>query len=255
MFIYTFMAGIVDTITSAGDAEAEEYDPHKHRKIEKPTSYSETMIHLLKGSVGAGILAMPDAVSRLGVPAGMIGVALIGLIATYCIHLLILAQYEVCRRKRRGYMAYARSMREAILGGPKCLRAVASPISSVVDIVLVAWQLGICAIYVIFVAENVKQISDYYGVVYPLRMHICFQLLPLILINLIRSLKLLTPLSTISNLFTICSLILVFYYLIEDDLELTEEKFIVRKPQELPLFVGITLFALGGGGGGASTGI
>lgn len=48
------------------------------------------MIHLLKGSIGAGILAMPEAVSRLGLVSSAVGLLFIGFFATYCIQLLVL---------------------------------------------------------------------------------------------------------------------------------------------------------------------
>lgn len=51
--------------------------------------YMDTMVHMLKGSIGAGILAMPDAMSRLGLVYGILGLVLITAFATYCIHLLV----------------------------------------------------------------------------------------------------------------------------------------------------------------------
>lgn len=54
--------------------------------------YSETMIHLLKGSIGAGVLAMPSAVYRLGIIASILGLLLIGVFATYCLLLLVRAK-------------------------------------------------------------------------------------------------------------------------------------------------------------------
>lgn len=47
------------------------------------------MIHLLKGSIGAGILAMPEACRRVGIIIGVIGIVLIGGFATYCLQLMV----------------------------------------------------------------------------------------------------------------------------------------------------------------------
>lgn len=58
------------------------------------------MIHLLKGSLGTGILAMPNAFHNSGYIVGAIGTIIIGIICTYCIHMLLRAHYELCRRKK-----------------------------------------------------------------------------------------------------------------------------------------------------------
>ncbi|CAK1588266.1 unnamed protein product [Parnassius mnemosyne] len=241
MFIYEFMSGVVETITGTDE---EDYDPHRHRKVEKPTTYSETMIHLLKGSIGAGVLAMPSAVYRVGIIASIIGLLIVGAFATYCIQLLIAAQYELCKRWRRGYIAYPKSMLLALQDGPKSLRWSANSLYYFVDIVLVLWQLGICVIYFVFVAENIKQVLDFHGYELSLRTHICIVLAPLIIINLVKDLKLMTPLSSISNILTIFGLILVFFYLVEDDVILETEKLKIKNLNAVPLFIGTALFAL-----------
>lgn len=61
---------------------------------------SETMFHLLKGSLGTGILAMPNAFRNAGYIPGAVGTIIIGVICTYCIHLLVKAEYELCKRKK-----------------------------------------------------------------------------------------------------------------------------------------------------------
>lgn len=58
------------------------------------------MFHLLKGSLGTGILAMPNAFKNAGYVTGTIGTIIIGFICTYCIHQLVKAEYELCRRKK-----------------------------------------------------------------------------------------------------------------------------------------------------------
>ena len=49
----------------------------------------ETLLHLLKGSLGTGILAMPNAFFNAGYVIGTVGTLLIGLVCTYCIHQLV----------------------------------------------------------------------------------------------------------------------------------------------------------------------
>lgn len=61
---------------------------------------ADTLIHLLKGSLGTGILAMPKAFFNAGYLVGTIGTVIIGIVCTYCIHLLIKAEYELCKRKK-----------------------------------------------------------------------------------------------------------------------------------------------------------
>lgn len=50
---------------------------------------NETLIHLLKGSLGTGILAMPNAFYNSGLLIGTVGTILIGILCTYCLHVLV----------------------------------------------------------------------------------------------------------------------------------------------------------------------
>ncbi|XP_073949825.1 proton-coupled amino acid transporter-like protein acs isoform X2 [Choristoneura fumiferana] len=202
------------------------------------------MMHMLKGSIGAGILAMPDGFRRMGVLYGTAGLLLIGAFATYCIHMLITAQYELCKRAKRGYMTYPQSLYAALATGPPSLRGPARCLAEFVDVVLIIWQVGLCCVYAVFVAENVKQVCDFYNYELPIRMHICALFVPLLILNMVKNLKLLSPISSLSNLITLLGLILVFYYLIEDDFDVDDEKMQIKSLIDIPVFVGTTLFAL-----------
>ena len=82
-------------------------------------------MHLLKGSLGTGILAMPKAFYNAGYAVGIIGTAFIGFICTYCIHLLIRSEYELCKRRKVSSMTYPATAVEALSVGPMFLRPCA----------------------------------------------------------------------------------------------------------------------------------
>lgn len=47
------------------------------------------MIHLLKGNIGTGILAMPDAFRNAGWLVGIVGTMFMAIISTHCMHVLV----------------------------------------------------------------------------------------------------------------------------------------------------------------------
>lgn len=61
---------------------------------------ADTLIHLLKGSLGTGILAMPHAFHNAGYVVGTISTIIIGILCTYCVHMILRAHYELCKRKQ-----------------------------------------------------------------------------------------------------------------------------------------------------------
>lgn len=54
------------------------YDPHEHRVVPFPTTNWETLVHILKGALGTGILAMPQAFYNAGYANGFISTLVIG---------------------------------------------------------------------------------------------------------------------------------------------------------------------------------
>nr|CAI5832893.1 unnamed protein product [Callosobruchus analis] len=68
-------------------------------------------------------------------------------------------------------------------------------------------------------------------------------LLPLILINYIRSLKYLAPLSSLANFLTIVSFGIILYYLIKKEITF-EDREAIGNWRDYPLFFGTVLFAL-----------
>ncbi|XP_075160922.1 proton-coupled amino acid transporter-like protein acs [Haematobia irritans] len=221
-----------------------DYDPYKHRDVEHPTTNSETMFHFLKGSLGTGILAMPNAFKNAGYLAGSIGTIVIGAICTYCIHQLVKAEYELCKRRKTASMTYPKVAEEALMEGPTFFRKCAPYIGHLVNAFLLIYQLGTCCVYVVFVSSNIKSIADYY-LESPIDVRICMLiiLLPLILINYVRNLKYMAPFSTLANAITMVSFGIICYFIFREPIS-TEGKEAFAPVSGFPLFFGTVLFAL-----------
>ncbi|CAO1305140.1 unnamed protein product [Diamesa hyperborea] len=229
---------------SIDDGEIDDnYDPHLHRSVPHPTSNSETLAHLLKGCLGTGILAMHQAFHNSGWLSGIINMAIIGIICTYCFHILVKSQYKLCKKHRVPLLSYPESMKLALEEGPSVLRGFSSSAVLIVDGFLVVYQLGVCICYIVFVATNVKQIVDVYWIQLDVKIHMLIILLPLIAINCIKNLKVLAPFSQLANIITFIGLGLVLYYVFQE-LPSISEREAFAPIERFPLYFGTVLFAL-----------
>jgi solute carrier family 36 (proton-coupled amino acid transporter) len=116
----------------------------------------------LKGCLGTGILAMHEAFNNAGWLNGLINMAIIGFICTYCFHVLVRSQYILCKKHKRPLLSYPESMKLALEQGPSGLRWIAPSASLITDGFLIIYQLGVCICYIVFVAVNIKQVSFNY---------------------------------------------------------------------------------------------
>ncbi|XP_025834845.1 proton-coupled amino acid transporter-like protein CG1139, partial [Agrilus planipennis] len=204
---------------------------------------SETLLHFLKGCLGTGILAMPKAFYHSGYLVGIIATVLIGGICTYCIHMLIRAEYELCKRRKVPSLTYHEVAEIAFLEGPPKVQKYSIYAKHAVNIFLLIYQLGICCVYVVFIGTNVKSVCDTYFPEMSVSIYMLMFLLPLILINWVRNLKRLAPFCTAANVITLIGYAIIFYYIIRN-----KPSFDNRSPtgqyDHFPLFFGTVLFSL-----------
>lgn len=97
-------------------------DPLLNRDVENPTSNLDTMIHLLKGNIGTGILAMPDAFRNAGLAIGFMGTLAMGAVCTHCMHMLVGCAHELCRRTQKGALGFSEVVEAAFETGPEPIR-------------------------------------------------------------------------------------------------------------------------------------
>lgn len=119
--IFHPLPGSNSSLSSSKDT-LNNYDPSMHRALEHPTSNLDTMIHLLKGNIGTGILAMPEAFKNAGLYVGLIGTMIMGFICTHCMHMLVGCAHELCRRQQVPALSFPDVVYSAFATGPIGLR-------------------------------------------------------------------------------------------------------------------------------------
>lgn len=113
----------------------------------------------------------------------------------------------------------------------------------IVNTFLLVYQLGICCVYIVFIAANVQNVAKMYMKDLGIEIYMLIFLLPLIFINWIKDLKTLAPFSTAANIITLVSFGILLYYIIDEG-PTVQDREIVGKIENIPLFFGTVLFAL-----------
>lgn len=226
----------------------DDYDPYEHRVVAHPTTNVETLFHLMKGSLGTGILAMPMAFHNSGYVLGMIATIIIGLLCTYCMRILVTSQYTLSKRKKVPSMTYPATIEAALEEGPNCLRRFSKSSIHITNTFLMIYQLGSCCVYVVFIANNLKRAFDSFlppDIQKQLneKVYMALLLLPLIFINWIKNLKFLVPCSKVATTVTFVSFGIILYYIFKDPLSFDDRE-PVGEVQNFPLYFGTVLFAL-----------
>lgn len=178
------------------------YNPACHRTLEYPTSNLDTLIHLLKGNVGTGILAMPDAFKNAGLYVGLISTLILGVVCTHCMHMLVKCAHELCRRAQVPSLSFPEVCYGAFETGPIGLRKYSLKARQIVNIFLCITQLGFCCVYFVFVAVNLQEVVAHYYIKLDIRVFLIAMLIPMIALNLLKNLKYLTPVSLFAAVLT-----------------------------------------------------
>lgn len=223
-----------------------EYNPFEHRQIEKPNTTTGSLIHLLKSSLGTGILAMPVAFKNAGLLFGAIGTVVIGLICTHCVHILVKTSHMVCQRTRVPVLGFAETAERVFQYGPPKLRPLAGFSKAFVDYALMATYFSAGCVYIVFIATSFHDVINHEtGNDWSVRIYILLTMLPILLIGQIRELKYLVPFSALANLFIVVTFGITLYYIFKDSLNF-DDKPLFSSFGTLPLFFSTVIFAMEG---------
>lgn len=227
------------------DVTAGSSDPVFNRKLEHPTSNFDTMVHLLKGNIGTGILAMPDAFRNAGWVVGLFGTMFMGIICTHCMHMLVGCSHELCRRTKKQSLNFSEVVESSFSTGPESLQKYAKLAKTLINIFLCITQLGFCCVYFVFVAANIHEVVKHYFFDMSVHWYLLLLLLPMVLLNWVKSLKYLTPASLFASIVTCSGLVITFFYMLHGLPSITTVKAFSSWSQ-LPLYFGTAIYAFEG---------
>ena len=206
-------------------------------------SNTDTIIHMLKGNIGTGILAMPDAIKNSGLLVGNLGLVIMAFICVHCMHLLVGNSQELCRRTKLPFLSYS-DVAETCFATSEYsrLRRVASKARTAINVFLCITQLGFCCVYFVFISQNMEQIFNHWYGEMDYHIYMLIILIPMSLLACIRNLKYLSPVSMLANLLQFSGLGIIFYYLLQDVPYSWERKAFASWGQ-LPLYFGTAIYA------------
>lgn len=206
----------------------------------------ETLVHLLKGCIGSGVLSMPFAFAHAGLWFGLIATAIIGIICTYCVHELVSSAHLLSHRVKIPSLRFSQIAEVAFETGPERVQKYAKTAGFLIDLFLCLDLIGACCVYNVFVAKNLKQvIENYHDVDINIRLYICMLLIPLLIVNSIRLLKVLAPFSLLANILMIGGIGITLSYIFKDLPSTSIRPFAVEFTK-WPMFFGNVIFALEG---------
>ncbi|KAG1676406.1 Proton-coupled amino acid transporter 4 [Nymphon striatum] len=213
---------------------------------ERKTTNIESMIHVLKGNIGPGLLAIPSALKNTGLVLGSTMILFLGAMCIHCMHQLLKCSREATRRTGRKKIAYADIAEITFATGPKPLRRFSGAANIIVKLFLCVTQFGICSVYFLFVPQNVKQVVEHYtDVTLSLQAYMAIMLPIAILLCCIKNLKALAPASTFANIIQLSGICIIFYN-VSIDIPDINSRSSFPSPSLWPVYFGTVLFAFEG---------
>ncbi|XP_026491253.2 proton-coupled amino acid transporter-like protein pathetic [Vanessa tameamea] len=222
------------------------YVPADHRPLESNTSSFGALAHLLKASLGSGVLAMPLAFKNAGLLVGVVGTMIIGFICAHVITVLVKTSQQLCVEIKRPCLGYADTCDLVFQNGPTSVRKYAPYARELADWALAVTHLGACCVYVVVVAESFKQVSDVYGGPnWSVTVFCALTLVILIPLTQITKLKYLVPFSAMANFVWLTSICISIYYCLRSPPSLSSRN-LSTSISGLPNFISTSLFAMEG---------
>ncbi|XP_066889514.1 proton-coupled amino acid transporter 2-like [Kogia breviceps] len=210
----------------------------------------QTLVHLVKGNIGTGVLGLPLAMKNAGILMGPLSLLAMGIISCHCMHILVRCAQRFCHRLNKPFMDYGDTVMHGLEASPSTwLQNHAHWGRRIVSFFLIVTQMGFCCVYIVFLADNLKQVAEavnsttnncHYNrtvILTPTvdsRLYMLTFLPFLALIVLIRNLRVLTIFSLLANITMLVSLVIITQSIIQG----------IPDPSHLPLVANWKTYSL-----------
>ncbi|EHB10681.1 Proton-coupled amino acid transporter 1 [Heterocephalus glaber] len=225
------------------------------------TTWFQTLIHLLKGNIGTGLLGLPLAVKNAGILLGPLSLLVIGVVAVHCMGILVKCAHHFCHRLNKPFVDYGDTVMYGLEASPSpWLRNHAHWGRRTVDFFLIVTQLGFCCVYFVFLADNFKQVVEAANrttnnchnnetvILTPTmdsRLYMLAFLPFLVLLVFIRNLRVLSIFSLLANMSMLVSLVMIYQFIVQR-IPNPSHLPLVASWRTYPLFFGTAIFAFEG---------
>jgi len=210
------------------EAKGETQNSDAERNQEDKSSSHYTLMVIIRCFVGTGILAMPYAFKNLGLVLGFVGLIVCWLIMTYSLYILVDAAASVEKKCKKRDLGYGEVMEEVTLLGPKCLRNCAKASRSVLNGLIVFMQFGCCCVYIVFIADNLKEVfNEEFDLTWSNKKYICILAPLFLMLACVRHINLLAKLSIFGNLVFAAGFVIILQYVAHDFIPLNKLPWVV----------------------------
>ncbi|XP_044517718.1 proton-coupled amino acid transporter 1-like isoform X1 [Gracilinanus agilis] len=225
---------------------------------EKGITVFQTLVHLLKGNIGTGLLGLPLAVKNAGLLMGPLSLLVLGIVAVHCMGILVKCSNHFCQRLQKPFLDYGDTVMYGLKTSPSSwLQKHALWGRHLVGFFLILTQLGFCCVYFVFLADNLKQVIEAANTTtiscninetvtltptMDSRLYMLSFLPFVVLLVFIRNLRLLSIFSMLANLSMFVSLIVIYQYIVQDIPD-PKNLPLISSWNTYPLFFGTAIFA------------
>lgn len=213
-------------------------DSSTQEQIKHPASFWGTIFHLIFLSAGCPVLLIPKVFITTGYLAGSITLLLIFAFYVYCMRMLLWSTQQMCNLKQLPMLTYSDLVYQAFHTGPPLARILATSawLVSICNFFL-SWYGG-CILLLVLIADNLKTVGSSWLNIDLENGMVLLLFVPILILNLIRTLKFLEPCSIAGFIFNFMTILIVLYYSIADPAP-WEGKYQVNSWNNVPALMGV----------------